>query len=303
MKKQNLVVLTIAELSLYMHLDHKIIILKSFEPFLENHGDIRYDAVFHEVSRLPRTEGNIVYVHTEYDIYRDKEGEYIWLYKDAVENGRPYAVKKANLENREVDIWYLKGMEKFFSETGNCFFHIGWESVLLHERRFILHASCVDTPYGGILFAGPSGIGKSTQADLWCRCADGTLINGDRVIVSEKNGHWYGYGSPYAGSSKCYVNKSCPIRAIVMLEKAEKCVLCAMKKMDAFKKIYAQITVNHWNEQDVQIACNLAEQIIDSVPVYAYSCTPDVHAVKVLEEELMKGEREWKQHRLLQNRD
>lgn len=303
MEKRYAAVLTIANLSIYMYSDHKITILKSFKPFLKNYGCTRYDTVFHVISELPQIDGNVVYAYTEYDVYKDKDGKYIWLYKDAVENGKPYAVKKADLENRKIDIWYLKAAEKFFSETGNCFFHVGWESILLHEQRFILHASCVDTPCGGILFVGPSGIGKSTQADLWCRYAEGTLINGDRVILSEEDGCWFGYGSPYAGSSKCYVNKSCPIRAIVILGKSEKCVLHTMRTMDAFKKVFAQITVNHWNEQDVQIACSLAEQIIRDVSVYEYDCTQDIRAIEVLKEELMKGEGRWNQHRLLQNRD
>lgn len=88
-----------------------------------------------------------------------------------------------------------------FSETHNCFSHIGFEELLIGRDRLTLHASLVDSPYGGLLFSGVSGVGKSTQGDLWERFADASLINGDRPILRKTSDGWMASGSPYAGSS------------------------------------------------------------------------------------------------------
>ena len=51
----------------------------------------------------------------------------------------------------------------------------------------------------GILFSGPSGIGKSTQAALWQRYAGAEIVNGDRALVRPDTGTVSGVF--YAGTS------------------------------------------------------------------------------------------------------
>ena len=79
----------------------------------------------------------------------------------------PYAVGHLEQDGRET-IEYLEADRGFFSETANCFSHCprGFAAAAgRHDpaRLVRLHA------LGGLLFSGVSGIGKSTQADLWQR--------------------------------------------------------------------------------------------------------------------------------------
>lgn len=293
MKKEYVLSMTIADITIIMHINHRIWILNSFKEFLGVTGSIFYNVNYNEVSELPKINGTLIYVHKEFDIYKDANNQYIWLFKDAVNNDKAYAITIMNYESKKIDVQYLEIYDAFFSETGNCFFHIGWENILLYENRFILHSSCINTVYGGILFVGPSGIGKSTQADMWCNYKNSKLINGDRIILVKKNGEWYGYGSPYAGSSKCYVNDYCKIKAVVVLDKADYCSIKKISSIDAFSKIYSQITVNSWNECAVSQACDLVAEFVKDLPIYLLACTPDETAVKLLSEKLMEGEKEW----------
>lgn len=159
----------------------------------------------------------------------------------------------------------------------------------MHERRMMLHSACVDTPLGGLLFSGPSGIGKSTQADLWCRYAGGRLINGDRSILYRTDGGWKAYGSPYAGSSKCYVNESCRVRAILFLQQSSECRLRLMDTAEGFRRIFSCLTVNSWDSWFVSKACDFALEIAETMPVYEFSCTPSRNAVEMLRERLSSG--------------
>lgn len=43
-----------------------------------------------------------------------------------------------------------------------------------------MHASLVEKDGEGVLFLGPSGMGKSTQARLWKSALDADFISGDR---------------------------------------------------------------------------------------------------------------------------
>lgn len=277
-----------------MQTEKKFHINESFVPFLidkesANATENKYQAVLRSTDRLDIPPWNGVIRTRDFDVYKEMTGRYARFYRDGRKR-KYYAVSQFNPERRTVQIRYLTGAEDNFSETGNSFYHIEWENLLLREKKMILHASCIIYPgMGGILFSGPSGVGKSTQADLWCRYQGARLINGDRTILSRDLGGWTAYGSPYAGSSRCYVNESCKVKALVILKQAPVCRIRRMKELEAFRAVYAELTVNNWDSRFVDRICDLASRLILDVPVYELACTPDEYATEVLNSELQKG--------------
>ena len=72
--------------------------------------------------------------------------------------------------------------------------------ILADAGMLVLHSAYIITRQGqGILFSGPSGIGKSTQAALWQRYAGAEIVNGDRALVRPDTGTVSGVF--YAGTS------------------------------------------------------------------------------------------------------
>ena len=285
--------LHIAGLDIELETEKMLYVNESFGPFLAHTETIgsagsRYHAVFRQTDRLeiPAEVGRIR--TRDFDVYEESGGRYVRFYRDGRE-GKYYAVSRFNRESRMVQIRYLAGNEKSVSETGNSFLHIEWENMLLAEKKMILHAACVrHSKVGGILFSGPSGVGKSTQADLWCAYLGADLLNGDRTILGRGLQGWRAYGSPYAGSSRCYVNESCNVTAVVILKQSPVCRIRRMSKPEAFRAVYAGLTVNNWDSHFVEQICDLAGALIWNVPVYELSCTPDRHAVELLYSELQK---------------
>lgn len=196
-----------------------------------------------------------------------------------------YATCYCNWNEKSVTVKYLKTGLKNILHTNGAFFHIAWEEIMLQEHRLILHACCVESALGGILFSGISGIGKSTQGDLWCRYEGAKLINGDRPILYKKN-RWIACGSPYAGSSQCHINARTDVRAIVMLAKAKVCSIRRLSIAEAFRRVFSQLTVSVWDPGCVKSICDLAEQLVADVPVYELACTPEREAVNLLKGKL-----------------
>lgn len=97
----------------------------------------------------------------------------------------PYAVLRKAGEH-EWKCSYLKSYEKYFKRIGNCFGHIAMERILMEQEAAILHASFIEYEGQAVLFTGPSGIGKSTQAGLWEQYEDAQILNGDRTILRKK---------------------------------------------------------------------------------------------------------------------
>lgn len=285
----NRICFTIADVTIGLSLPWSVRITPNFEAFEKKEVPADFQVEWIPTLRLPQCEGALLYNCISFSAYKDKKS-FLYQYHDHKDNDRPYAVMKPDFPNNCEQIFFLPGSEPFFSESHNSFSHIQFEAILLHFQRLILHASLIDTPFGGILFSGPSGIGKSTQAQLWVKYAQARLINGDRPILGRKDGKWMAYGSPYAGSSRCFVNQKTPIRAVVMLEQGRETRLSPLSAGQAFRSLYAEITVHTWDKTAVEQTCDLLTDFAASVPMYRLTCTPDAGAVEILRRELEKGD-------------
>ncbi len=194
--------------------------------------------------------------------------------------------KRVGVYYNPINAWGLKSLRDYL-------FHIPMDELLILHNRMILHSSFINTKWGGILFSGNSGIGKSTQAELWKTNRDSIVINGDRAILSKVDKIWRGYGSPYSGSSQYYVRQDEPIRAIVLLEQAEINEVVQVLPAEAFRKLFLQISASHKQKSIVDKICDLLMDLVSSVPVYRLRCTPDVRAVEVLEKKLREEDDLW----------
>lgn len=260
----------------------------AFVPFMKEVSNPDFQVVFQKTEKLPIIPDTVLHEDCCYRVHPDEKGGYLRSFFDAPRDMTPYAVAEYNYSEGKVWIECLSKGAVCVSELHNSFFHIGFEAMMLHKQRICMHAACVDTPLGGILFSGPSGIGKSTQAELWCKHFGARLINGDRPILSKSDLGWFAWGSPYAGSSKCHINEKCKITAIVILEQAEECSLKKMNPSEAFRGIWSGLTVHNWDRWSVETACNLTIELIKTVPVFKFCCTPDETAVEFLKQELRK---------------
>lgn len=280
----------IAGIDLQLSFCRPVEITHPYWPFLKTEMEKTcWCAEFLEAEHLPDPQGSLLFRGKEYAVYLAPGGTEEKIFFDQMDYGKAYAVSSRDDALRRVVVRYLPQKQSFVSQLGNGMFHIGWERILIGEDRVVLHAACIETEYGGILFSGPSGIGKSTQAELWRKHADASLLNGDRTILYRGPENWMGCGSPYAGSSRCYRDAQVPVRAIVMLSQAESCSIRRMAPREAFVRLYAGTTVNDWDSEFVNRISDMLMSLISEIPVYALACTPDENAVRILKKELAGG--------------
>ncbi len=198
--------------------------------------------------------------------------------------------KYACLEEDKNIVYYDENQLNQLSYMFKIMEIIGLEHALCKHKTFILHSSYIEYNGGAILFSGPSGIGKSTQASLWEKYENAEIINGDRTAISKNLGSWHAYGLPFAGSSKIYKNRTLPIKAVVILRQGNENNLRELNELEAFKALYSETTVNTWNKSDVETTIGLIESFIKEVPIYMLSCLPNKDAVDLLKKEIERGE-------------
>lgn len=159
-------------------------------------------------------------------------------------------------------------------------------SHLVTRRTLLLHSSLVDYRGSGVLFLGPSGIGKTTQAELWNRHTGADILNGDLVFVRENEDGFYGYGSPWHGSSPYYRNARVKLKALVTLEQAQENTLRKLSGFEVMRELMDQVFLPHWYPEAMDACLDTLDGLLTRLPVYHLACRPDASAVRLLQKEL-----------------
>ena len=154
----------IADILFSIHIDHEIKMTEGFEPFIcDGAKKEKIDIWIRKSEELPRYQGESCFKSIVFRVY-EADGKYIRLYYDHLNEDKNYAVGRI-LDEANEEILYLKKGECFLSESHNTFSHVALEELLVTHQAMMLHAACIRCEFGGILFSGSSGIGKSTQAE------------------------------------------------------------------------------------------------------------------------------------------
>lgn len=152
-------------------------------------------------------------------------------------------------------------------------------------RRHMLqcHSSLVQTDGGGLMFLGPSGIGKTTQAELWHKYRDAVIVNGDIVYVEETEDGFFGWGTPWHGSSPYCENMCVPLRAMIVLKQAGENKIRRLSGFEKVSRVSGQIFYPRWLTDGMELCLKTLDHLLEKVPVYELSCRPDEGAVAAAE--------------------
>lgn len=159
--------------------------------------------------------------------------------------------------------------------------------ILAERGMLVLHSSYVLRAEGdAILFSGASGIGKSTQAELWREFAAARVINGDRSLVDVDRG--MAHGIFYSGTSGICENHSAPIRAIVLPEQRAENRVFVPGHRETFMRLLNQCSYYPWDAESAALMTELVARLVGRVPIYRLDCRKDEGAVRALENELRR---------------
>lgn len=178
----------------------------------------------------------------------------------------------------------------YATDIRNIWNKIDLSRILLHRGGLILHASYIICNGRAILFAAPSGTGKSTQAELWAEAKNAEIINGDRAVLREKDGGMWSYSLPFAGSSGICLNKSAPVRAVVVLAQAAENSVYELAPAEAIKRLYSQCALNRWNREEIEAVLGALTRMVRKIRVVKLDCLPDQSAVEILSDYLERME-------------
>ena len=228
----------------------------------------------------PPTEGQQVYSCIGYTVWRTARG---WRFV--------YPPQTGTGDSAVLEMPFEGGVNRLFLPSAayesamngrlGLSMLLGQDMLMLQNDRLFLHASFIRWHGQGLLFTGPSGMGKSTQARLWETHRGAEVLNGDRVVcrIGEDV---TAFGSPWAGSSDIWRNECAPLRAIVSLRQADENTLTPLHGREALAELMPRMATVPWAAEWHVRAMELAIALVSRVPVWRLSCRPDREAVELV---------------------
>lgn len=152
-------------------------------------------------------------------------------------------------------------------------------------NTLLTHSSFVTLKGKGILFTGYSGVGKTTQAELWENFLGAEIVNGDKAFVRETDGTFFAYGLPWKGSSEYCLNRKAPLSAIVVLRQSGENRITKLGET-ATEYILPHVFLPHWDKDCLNKALDTFDRLLKNVPVFLLECRPDEDAVRLTHDEI-----------------
>ena len=222
--------------------------------------------------------------------YMDDEGSYTLTFSDPEEDVL-CALLSYNNNTSHAKLLLLDSNKLYGTDTEFFLFNVlqyMFRLALVFKGGFTIHASSIINDGYGIAFSAQSGTGKSTHTGLWQKVyPDTILLNDDGPSVRKKDGIWYIYGTPWAGTTGINVNTSAPLKALVFLERSEINTIRTLSALESIRRIFEAI-IHPVSDELMSIVLASVSSFITESTLCVLACNMTDDAPKTVKQYLYK---------------
>ena len=161
--------------------------------------------------------------------------------------------------------------------------------LALRGQGLVLHACALcDTDGSGYLFAGKSGVGKSTTATLWHKNSRAKVLNDDRILVLKKGRGYVMLNPPWHGE----VGDRLPcctevvrLKKIFFLGRGKRNSCARLAFSQAFGRFYPCFFPPSWDKQALASSLKLGEELLARVPSYDLKFVKNAKVIEFIREQ------------------
>ena len=248
-------------------------------------GDIRLELSTDEVPR-PRDEALLFDSGGPWRVYR-RGAKLLYVFSTPVLDPPIYKAVEIDLQWRRGILYYPKRRARDRPTGGPLDYPLDellFQHRLAHMGRPEVHACAVVLGASALLFCGQSGAGKTTTARLWRRYRpDSRILSDDRVVVRERHGRPWVYGTPWHGTGRFADPGGALLRAVVFLRHGPRSQFVQRTDVAATAAgLFARSFPPMWDGASVARVLEACMRVTSQLPSYDLEFRPDrsaVHAV------------------------
>lgn len=161
--------------------------------------------------------------------------------------------------------------------------------ALLDFEGIYLHASAIVLEGKAYLFSAPSGTGKSTHTEKWCRLFGATYLNDDKPVLRLIDGTWMAYGTPWSGKHDLSSPMGVALGGIVFVRRGQENSIRKLSSDEAVPRLMSQTLWRHKKPEDLEKQLVLTDKLLRQHPLWLLTCRNDDEAAFVAKQALVDG--------------
>ncbi len=154
---------------------------------------------------------------------------------------------------------------------------------------FLFHGSAVAVDGAAYLFTAKSGTGKSTHTRLWRELlgSRAVMVNDDKPLIKVSDNGIIVFGTPYNGKHRLGNNTAVGLKAVCIIERAEKNTIRTITKAEAYPMLLQQ-SYRPADRAALAKTLTLIDKMADHTVFWRLGCNMDISAAE-LSYHTMKG--------------
>jgi hypothetical protein len=158
---------------------------------------------------------------------------------------------------------------------------------MLDRDILLMHGSAVSIDGTGVMFIAESGTGKSTHTKHWLEALGerAFIINDDKPLIRMTDGDPLIYPTPWGIKEKPAQAEKAPLKAMILLERADFNRLTTMDESEMFAHLYKAALRGETPTEVIKII-ELERRLMKQVGLFRMQCTDSIDAAKTAIKEL-----------------
>ena len=158
-------------------------------------------------------------------------------------------------------------------------------------NTFLMHGVAIGMGNDAYIFTAPSGVGKTTRANLWLECyPESFIINGDKPLIKMDGENVIACGTPWCGKEGINTNTMLPLRSVFFVERTEDKEpdsIQEISKGKAFTLLLKQAYFPVQSEGRHKVL-ELVKAMTEKVKFYRFRSSPSMEAIRLAYETIRK---------------
>lgn len=155
--------------------------------------------------------------------------------------------------------------------------------TFISHNGLIFHAAGGSVQGKGIIFAAPSGTGKSTLSLLLEQSPNNRLFSDEQIIVRLIEDGWRVWGTPWHSTGNIARNENAPLSAIVFLRQAEASQITKLSPSAGLRRLLQVVSIPWYSKEWTNKGLAVCESLIQAVPMFELAFRPDQTATEAVE--------------------